>query len=171
MGLSIVALQPLQYLGEYLPEDLENRIEQEPETAPFRIWTPADLSPIQYLTQFKQGWWKAFRPGQYRYESSCTSFNDMRRAISLAIYGIQWEEVCEKIANGDIVDGPFAEMLYFSDSEGSFDYLIARKIYDDTEEYYTKVTQTLNKQQFRNWCVYRRILEEVMIYKGIAYHY
>ncbi|MCC8154592.1 MAG: hypothetical protein LIP01_10485, partial [Tannerellaceae bacterium] len=67
------------------------------------------------------------------------------------------------------VDAPFVEFIDFADNEGSFDFVVAEKLYKDFSNYQQKAEMVL-RAYLEYYNCYREILRVVAENKGVIYY-
>lgn len=167
MGVVIRAIRPKEYVCDSNTELTE---EQEWDDTIKPIYT-LDFSPIEHLTQFKEGWWHCdCGTAAAHLDMPYSTFNRFRFAICETIHG-DYEEYTDRVFEGkEPCDGVFAELLCFADNEGCFDYVIAEKLLKDFEDYRDKVYPTLNERHAYFYDTYTQILKECVRCKGVVFY-
>lgn len=163
MGLDINVRKPIKFLGTETPENFDD-------------WTyvySLDFSPIKHLTKFETGYWEAEYYNEPWFGMPYGTFSFRFRAgICEAMYGKGYKETLEAMDNGEIAfDAPFAEMLYFADNEGCFDYVVAEKLLKDFRDNKEKLWPMQDEYLQGKYNDYIAILEKCVEVKGVVdYH-
>lgn len=127
MGLNIYVLKPSIFLGKTCPKDIDSEWAE--------IYS-LDFAPIKHLTKFNTGFWTIEDNYDSHFSATYNGFWNFRKAICMAVYNMELEEFFMQVKNGSIDENvPFAEMLYFADNEGCFDYVVAEKLLKDFRSY------------------------------------
>lgn len=163
MGLDINVRKPTKFLGTQEPENFDD-------------WTyvySLDFSPIKHLTKFQVGYWEAEYYHEPRFSMTYGGFSrDFRESICQAMYDKNYDATLEAMENGGIAfDAPFAEMLYFADNEGCFDYVIAEKLLKDFRDNADRILPTMDGYLQNKYIEYIEVLEKCVEVKGVVdYH-
>lgn len=164
MGLDINVKKPIRFLGTERPDD---------EEINYVYLYTLDFAPIEHLPNFKRGYWEFEYCGAAQYSSPYGTFNDLRDAITLAVYKCKYAEFIRCLENGSrAFEGPFIEMLWFADNEGNFDYEIARKLLADFLEWEDKIIPTMDRDYLKEcYRAYIGILRDCVECDGVVdYH-
>lgn len=160
MSVFISALKVKEFLGKELHEPILEQMEHT--TYIYSL----DLGSIKYLTKFEKGYYDTeaidkAAPLQLSYER----YNQFRYALSeMALNApptLIW------ILNKLMIGKPFVELINFADNEGSFDYVIAEKLYRDFVEYKDRAVKKM-PEFYECYCAYMKILEAAIECKGIV---
>jgi hypothetical protein len=164
MGLDINVRKPIRFLGTKEPSDFEDWT---------YVYTLPDFAPIKHLTMFQEGYWEAEYYREPHFDMSCGGFNrNFRNSICLAMYGMDYDTTINAMSDGKIsFDVPFAEMLWFADNEGCFDYVIAEKLLKDFRDNADKILPTMIGYLQNKYAEYMSVLEKCVEIRGIVdYH-
>lgn len=96
-------------------------------------------------------------------------YNDFRQEICKMIHGVEPEEIWDNIEK--YKDSEFVEMINFADNEGSFDFVIAEKLYNEFQKYKSKAKQTLSERLFMYYVMYMNLLKSVSDCKGVIMYW
>ena len=126
-----------------------------------------EFEPIKHLTMFEEGYYEDLDESDYVH-FSYGLYNMFRKNICKLALGEDIEYVWDNIE--DYIGKPFIEFINFADNEGSFDYVVAEKLYNDFKEYLPKVEQEFDKIDIEKYKKYMEILKQAVDYKGIVYY-
>lgn len=163
MGLDINVRKPVKFLGTEYPEGNDN-------------WTyvySLDFSPIKHLTKFQTGYWEAEYYREPSFSMCYGTFDEeFRNAICQAMFEKDYDATIKAMDSGEIAfDAPFAEMLYFADNEGCFDYIIAEKLLKDFRDNADRILPTMRGYLQSSYADYIAVLEKCVEVKGVVdYH-
>lgn len=163
MGLDISVRKPIEFLGTEEPDNFDDWV---------YVYS-LDFAPIKHLTKFQEGYWEAEYYNEPRFHMTYGGFNDnFRESICQAVYGKDFDTISAAIMNSEIApDSPFAEMLWFADNEGCFDYVVAEKLLKDFRDNAAKVFAGMDGYLQSKYAEYMAVLEKCVEVKGVVdYH-
>lgn len=164
MGLNINVKKPVRFLGTERPDD---------EEMDYTCLYTLGFEPINHLQAYERGYWECERSGDAEYDSPYSTFNDLREAITFVVYGCDYKEYVRQLETGGReFKGPFVEMLWFADNEGTFDYIIAGKLLSDFLNWSNKIVSVIDRDFLKEcYTNYIDILKECVVCKGVVdYH-
>lgn len=164
MGLDINVRKPIKFLGTKEPDNFDGWM---------YVYVLPDFAPIKHLTMFQEGYWEAEYYHEPRFSMTYGGFSrDFRKGICMAMYGMDYEATLEAMDKGDVAfDAPFAEMLWFADNEGCFDYVVAAKLLKDFRDNADKILPTMIGYLQNKYVEYMAVLEKCVEVEGVVdYH-
>lgn len=161
MGVDISALKVKKYLGKEYTEEIEEKYDGA------RYIFSMNFLPIHHLTKFEEGVYDTEYLDSPDFSMSYSGYNRFREQICLMVHGIMPNEIWGDI--NEWVGKSFVEFINFADNEGSFDYLIAEKLYKDFSDFKEKAKQAM-PDWYNSYCAYMNILKAVSDNKGVIYY-
>jgi hypothetical protein len=161
MGLDISAFKLKKFLGTEFTDGIEDNY---PEA---RMIFSMDFKPIDHLKNIKEGVYDVERLKIPSFSMGYGNYNHFRDAICNMANGIDSAHVWAYINKW--MGKPFVEFVNFADNEGSFDYEIAEKLYNDFLSHKEKAEKEI-PQYFEKYCDYMEILKVVFENKGVVYY-
>lgn len=171
MGVQISAITVGKYIcGENDKAVIERFEDENPEVDTVCLYT-LDFAPIEHLPMYERGWYEFLSEEETEVSMPYSAYARFRKAICDVIHG-DWEQLCQKIIDGTVpTDSDFAEMLYFADNEGCFDYSIAEKLLHDFTKHRDTILPTLADWMMEEYDNYIQVLQECVNCKGVVrYH-
>lgn len=171
MGVDIGTIK----LGKYIKEDLNQeeyqKYEEELDGDLVEIY--CEDSVMNHLTKFKKGYYEVeewFCKDKDPYISiSYSTYNDFRNQICYMANEIYDSDMWFDYEGS--VDKPFAEMVCFTDCDGTFDYVVAEKLLKDFETFQEKAKKELDEWFYGLYENYMKILKNCIECKGVVrYH-
>ena len=161
MGVDIKAYKLRKYLGaKYNNEMLESNCKAR------RIFS-MNFHPIHHLTKFEDGFYETEYLYSPEFSMPYSCYNDFRRKISIMVHGVNPVVIWDNI--DDYVGKHFVEFINFADNEGSFDYVVADKLYKDFSEFKEKAKKDI-PEYYNSYCNYMEILKAASENKGVVYY-
>lgn len=163
MGLDISVRKPTKFIGTEYLEDKEDWV---------YIYS-LDFAPIKHLTMFRKGYWEAEWYSEPSFSMCYGTFSrQFRESICKVMFGKSYNDTIEAMDKGEIAfDEPFAEMLYFADNEGCFDYVVAEKLLKDFRNNAERILPTMSDYLKDSYNDYMAVLEKCVEVKGVVdYH-
>lgn len=161
MGVDISALKVKNYLGKKYTEEIEEKYDGA------RYIFSMNFRPIHHLTKFEEGVYDTEYLDSPDFSMSYSGYNRFRELICLMVHGVRPDVIWSNINNW--LEKPFVEFINFADNEGSFDYLIAEKLYKDFSDFKEKAKQYI-PDWYNSYCAYMDILKAVSENKGVIYY-
>lgn len=161
MGVDISALKVKKYLGKKYTEEIEEKYDSA------RYIFSMNFRPIHHLTKFEEGVYDTEYLDCTDFSMSYSGYNRFRELICLMVHSVRPEVIWSNINNW--LEKPFVEFINFADNEGSFDYLIAEKLYKDFSDFKEKAKQDI-PDWYNSYCAYMDILKTVSDNKGVVYY-
>lgn len=158
MEIEIVALKVKKYVGRKLWREIREKYDSA------RYIYNVSSERLHFLSAFKEGAYDT-EDLSTGFSMPCGVYKKFREQICLMVHGVRPTEIWSNIENWE--GKPFVEFISFADTGGSFDYLIAEKLYKDFSDFKEKV-----KQDIPNWydsyCAYMDILKIASDNKGVV---
>lgn len=161
MGVDISALKVKKYLGKEYTEEIEEKYDGA------RYIFSMDFLPIHHLTKFEEGVYDTEYLDSPGFSMSYGGYNRFREQISLMAHGVMPDVIWRNINKW--VGKPFIEFINFADNEGSFDYLIAEKLYKDFSDFKEKAKQVI-PDWYNSYCIYMDILKAAVANQGVVHY-
>lgn len=161
MGVDISALKLKKYLGKEYTEEIGKKYDGA------RIVFSMNFLPIHHLTKFEEGVYDTEYLDSPDFSMSYGVYNRFREQICLMTHGVMPDTIWSNI--NEWIGKPFIEFINFADNEGSFDYVIAEKLYKDFSDFKEKAKQVI-PDYYNDYCIYMNILKVVVDNKGIIYY-
>lgn len=162
MGLDISTLKLKKRLGNEVNEDIEREYED------YAYIYTLDFPPINHLSAFEVGVYDV-EWGEYGSHFSYGGFYRFREMLCQMIYNKDFESVVDNVEK--YLGQPFIEMIDFADNEGSFDYIIAEKLYQDFINYQKQASEILGEYMYEQYRDYMKCLKETIDCKGVMYYH
>lgn len=161
MGVDISALKVKKYLDKEYTKEIEEKYDDT------RYIFNLDFLPIHHLTKFKEGVYNIEYLNNPNLSMSYHGYNCFREQVCLMAHGVMpgviWNNINEWVGK------PFVEFINFADNEGSFDYVIAEKLYKDFSDFKEKAKQVI-PDNYNSYCVYMDILKAAVDNRGVVYY-
>lgn len=161
MGVKIYGLKIKKYLGENYTEEIE---ENYPNAD--RIFS-LDFAPIEHLTKIKEGIYETEYIDIEPFRMSYITYGVFRKKICAMAHKVDCNEIWDNI--DEWIGKPFVEFIDFADNEGSFDYVIAEKLYKDFEQF-KKIAKDKIPGFYNEYYQYMDILKAVAENKGVIFY-
>lgn len=131
-----------------------------------------DFKPIKHLTKFEKGLWEAeIDKDGASISISYSSYHDFKSVVSSLTSKRRVTDILHSTYGEIIEETPFIEMLWFTDCDGCFDYVIAERLYEDFKKYHEKAKAELDEWNYGLYDNYMKILKECIDIKGVVlYH-
>lgn len=161
MGVDISALKIKKYLGKECTEEIEEKYDGA------RYIFSMNFLPIEHLTKFQEGVYETEYLDTPDFSMSYGGYNRFREQICLMVHGVRPSVIWNNI--NEWINKPFVEFVNFADNEGSFDYLIAEKLYKDFSDFKEKAKEVI-PDCYNSYCAYMDILKAIADNKGVIYY-
>lgn len=161
MGVNISALKVKKYLGKKYTEEIDDKYDDA------RYISGMNFLPIHHLTKFEEGVYDTEYLESPDFNMSYSGYNRFREQISLMVHDVIPNVIWSNI--NEWVGKPFIEFINFTDNQGSFDYLIAEKLYKDFSNFKEKAKLVM-PEWYNSYCVYMDILKAVAENQGVIYY-
>lgn len=161
MGVIINATKPILIVDE-------NSIDlSEEQYYNVKNITCENFYPFQHLTKFKQGYYICDEIDSRYISIPYTTYGYFRKMLCEISIGLDIEAVWEGLRECKYVDKPFIEIIWFTDSDGCFDYVIAEKLLDDFLTFKDKAYKFFSKLPNANF--YNKIYNDYIdiLQKGV----
>lgn len=162
MGVSINALK----IKQFICTKYDSNLIDDNENA--RDIFSLDFKPIKHLSQFKEGFYDTEFLDSPDFDVSYSTYNHLRQGICFMAHGFNPDIVWRSIYMW--LGKPFIEFIYFADNEGSFDFVIAEKLYKDFSDFKERAKKELSEILYHLYCSYMEILKVVYENKGVIYY-
>lgn len=170
MGVLISAIS----VGKFICHDddqvsIQEFEDKHPEIDTVCVYS-LDFAPINHLPMYQIGWYEFIAEEKTALSMSYFGYNKFRKAICKPIHG-DWLLFCQNVEDGKILPyADFAEMLYFADNEGCFDYSIADKLLGDFIKHRDTIMPTLDECMQEEYDNYINILQECVNCRGVVWY-
>ena len=164
MGVDIYALK----LNRKLSDNIRDESEEIWDNDNIKVVFSLNFSPIKHLVAITKGLYEAEYLDAPDFGMSYSSYNIFREAICNMAHKCNCEEIWCNIENW--IGKPFIEFINFADNDGSFDYVIAEKLYKDFESHLDTAKSELHRDHFDSYKTYMEILKIVSDNKGVIYY-
>ena len=161
MGVSVYALKIKQFICKEYDSNLDDN-----ENA--RCIFSLDFKLIIHLSQFPEGYYDTQFLNAPDFDMGYGGYNHFRQKICLMVHGVTPDDIWDNIDKW--LGKPFIEFINFADNEGSFDFVIAEKLYKNFSDFKEKAEKELPADLYRRYCDYMEILKVVYENKGVIYY-
>ena len=161
MGVSIYALKVSKKLSDNI-----NDVFNDNDNAGY-IYA-LDFKPIKHLEAITEGVYETEYLDTPDFGMAYSSYNRFREAVCEMAHKCSPYDIWNNIENW--IGKSLVEFINFADNEGSFDYVIAEKLYNDFESHLDTAKNELHRDHFDSYKIYMEILKSVSDNKGVIYY-